>query len=442
MKNIVLFFLGIFLLSFFSGCIMENRFEGLAPGKWRVMLLLDGRKNQQLKRNKRDKYQLVIDDKLIYEEVTAGELPFTWDVIHTSATDFYIEIINGEERITVPQENISYGKDRTNGHDTIRIDFPHYDAYLVGRYEENVLEGYYKRSYDDNYVIPFTGVYGQDYRFTQLRKAPKIDVSGKWEVNFEIETDKPFKAVGEFKQTENHLSGTFLTETGDYRYLDGTIQGDKLYLSTFDGYHLYLFEAKILEDGTLLGSFRAGSNYKALWEGKRNPDFKLASPYSLTFLKASYDKLAFSFPNTAGKMISLNDEAYKGKKKIIQIFGSWCPNCADETTFLVDYLKANPNDNLAVIGLAYERHGEFGKASTAVERMKKRFDVPYEMLVAGTLDKEAAAKTLPMLNAVISFPTLIFLDENDKVLKIHTGFSGPATSEYATFVEEFKALVK
>ena len=79
---------------------------------------------------------------------------------------------------------------------------------------------------------------------------------------------------------------------------------------------------------------------------------------------------------------------------------------------------------------------------SAVKQMKKRFDVPYEMLIAGTSKKVDAAKTLPMLNAVISYPTLIFIDKNDKVRKIHTGFAGPATSEYDNFVKEFDALVE
>lgn len=447
MRNIVLF-IGLFCcLTLWNSCVFQDAYEGLAPGKWRVHLLLDGRKNQRVRMNDpksklRNKYQLTPMRDVQYEEVSDGELPFVWEVIHSSPTDFYIEIINGEERIKIPQEHIHYGKDKTNGHDTIRIDFPHYDSYFRGRFEENILEGDYVVTSQTNYIIPFTARYGQDYRFSQLRKEPVLDVSGEWEVTFEVEEGgSPYKAIGEFKQDGNHLTGTFITETGDYRFLEGTIQANKLYLSVFDGSHAFLFEAKILEDGTLFGSFRSGNHYKCLWEAKRNPDFKLASPYSLTYLKEGYDKLAFSFPNVENKQVALTDEQYKGKVKLVQILGTWCPNCADETRFLSNYLRENPNKNFEVIGLAYERHKEFNKAAEAVKRMKKRFDVPYEILVAGTSSKQAAAETLPMLNDVISFPTLIFIDKNDKVHKIHTGFSGPATSEYEGFVKEFEEIV-
>ena len=162
----------------------------------------------------------------------------------------------------------------------------------------------------------------------------------------------------------------------------------------------------------------------------------------MTYLKEGYDKLAFSFPNPDGQTISLSDEKYKNKVKLVQILGTWCPNCADETQFLVNYFKENPSDDLEIIGLAYEKQRKPGKAAQAVNRMKERFDIPYEILIAGTNNKTEAAETLPMLNAVISYPTLIYIDKNDKVRKIHTGFSGPATSTYPEFVKEFNTFMK
>jgi thiol-disulfide isomerase/thioredoxin len=440
MKNTALAFLVIMISATFSGCVFEGQFEGLAPGPWRASLLLDGRKGERAS-GKKSKYSIEIE-KFKFEEVSEGELPFIFEVTHTSVDSFFMDIINGEERIRVPSEHISYYRDRTNGHNNIRIDFPHYDAYIKGRFEASVFEGEYVLTNKENYSIPFVAKQGQDYRFSQLRKPPTMDVSGKWEVTFEMDTDEPYKAIGEFEQDGNHLTGTFLTETGDYRYLEGTVQANKFYLSTFDGSHAFLFEAKIMEDSSLIGSFRSGNHYRTIWEAKRNPNATLASEYELTYLKKGYDKLAFSFPNTENELVSLKDAKYDEKVKIVQILGTWCPNCADETRFLTDYLNENKNENLAVIGLAYERYSEFEKAATAVNRMKKRFDVPYEMLIAGTSSKDEAAKTLPMLNEIISFPTMIFIDKKGKVRKIHTGFAGPATSKYDDFKKEFEETVQ
>ena len=121
--------------------------------------------------------------------------------------------------------------------------------------------------------------------------------------------------------------------------------------------------------------------------------------------------------------------------------GTWCPNCRDETNFLMDYLSKNPNNNLAVMALAFERNADI--ATTQVSTYKKKMNVPYEILIAGTTTKkDAASKALPWLNEVVAFPTMIFLDKKNKVRRIHTGFDGPATSKYDEFEKEFDILVK
>ena len=135
-----------------------------------------------------------------------------------------------------------------------------------------MIEGhFYDPGRSENYAIRFKAKHGRDHRFTQLKKEPLFDISGKWETTFGIDKSEPYPAIGEFKQSGNKLTGTFLTETGDYRFLEGTVQANKMYLSVFDGSHAFLFEAKLMEDSTLIGSFRSGNHYKTLWEAKRNP---------------------------------------------------------------------------------------------------------------------------------------------------------------------------
>jgi hypothetical protein len=48
-----------------------------------------------------------------------------------------------------------------------------------------------------------------------------------------------------------------------------------------------------------------------------------------------------------------------------------------------------------------------------------------------------------MLSRVFAFPTTIFLNKDKKVIKIHTGFNGPATGvEYQKFVSWFDEMVE
>ncbi|MBI5915693.1 MAG: TlpA family protein disulfide reductase [Bacteroidetes bacterium] len=442
LKNILFYGLTLMAVASQNGCVtIDHQFSKLPPGTWRAVLKLQPEfispnpKGQPLP----DKVHMTYDD------VNEHELPFTFEVVYDNDTTFHIEVVNGEERILVPAADIQFGRSKYRSQDTIRINFPTSESYITGAFVGNTIDGSWVVTTRENYAIPFTARQGENWRFTALRKPPMLDLSGHWACTFGLESsdeeEQPYPAIGEFRQVGNLLTGTFLTETGDYRYLEGTVQADKFYLSCFDGYHAYLFQGKILPDSTLTGAFFSGKHYRTTWEGHRDADFQLANPDSLTFLKPGFEKLSFSFENPDGKMVSLDAPEYRGKAKIIQIMGTWCPNCRDETAFLVDFLKKENPQNLAVIALAFERHSDKASADKAIRTYKSRFNIPYEVVFAGTNKKEDGSKALPMLNEVVAYPTLLFLDKNDRVLRIHTGFSGPATSGYPTFQQNFNKFV-
>ena len=115
----------------------------------------------------------------------------------------------------------------------------------------------------------------------------------------------------------------------------------------------------------------------------------------------------------------------------------------DETKFIIKYLKENPNlaEKVAVIPLAFERNADV--AATQVATYKKRMGMPYDILIAGTTtDRAVAVKSLPFLSQIVAYPTMVFLDKNNRVRRIHTGFDGPATSKYAEFSKEFDEFMK
>ena len=423
---------GILIMALSSCVSFENEYTILPPGKWRAYLRLDPSVQQLNKQGK----PLADPNNLSFKEVTAGELPFTFDVVYNSDSSFHIEIQNGEEIIRV--DDISYGRERATLDDTILINFPEFDTYIRAKFKEGVMQGHWHVPYKEEgeYSIPFIAKYGKGFRFTELKKEPFMDISGNWSTIFG-EGENQWPGIGEFKQNGNQLSCTFKTETGDYRFLEGTIQDKKIYLSTFDGSHAFLFEGRIQPDSTIQGSFRSGKHYQTVWEAKRDNSVQLPDTESLTYLLPEYDKFEFSYPNTDGVLTSLSDPQFQGKKKIIQILGTWCPNCKDETIFLKEYLRNNPSENLAVIGLSFEYY-DTEKSLSVIDRYVKAMEVPYPILYAGNSKKSEAAKSLPMLNAIIAYPTMIFLDEENKVQKIHTGFNGPATSDYPVFKEEFE----
>jgi thiol-disulfide isomerase/thioredoxin len=213
-------------------------------------------------------------------------------------------------------------------------------------------------------------------------------------------------------------------------------------LSCFDGSHAFLFEGKIQPDSTILGIFRSGTHYQTLWEAGKDPLFELSDPDSLTFLKEGYEELSFSFPDTEGNIISLEDERFEGKAKIIQIMGTWCPNCRDETQFLSDFARNDPTEDIQIVALSFEKYKEEEKALEAIRTYREKMQLPYPILYAGYYGQEESAKALPALDRIFSYPTLIFLDKDNRVRKIYTGYNGPATSKYDEFITDFQETVQ
>lgn len=433
------------LLTFFSlilaitACVfVQERYPTLPPGPYRAIVELE--------------YQPIVPNpkgapipektNLEFDDVSEGVLPFNFNVVYEDDTTFRIDLINGDEVITIPPSNIQAGWDQRAGRDTLRVDFPVYDTHISAYYEENIIEGVWVVHYRDNYRIPFKAYFGKNHRFTNMRKAPEADISGKWAVMFGQGDEEPYPGIAEFTQNGNELRGTFRTETGDYRFLEGTVQGNKAYLSVFDGSHAFLFEALIKEDGTLTGTFRSGRHYITNWTAKRDPDFLLQSPDALTLMKEDIP-LSFSFPTAEGKMVALDDEQFDGKPKLIKIMGTWCPNCKEEADFLKDYLANNETADLEVIALAFEKYGpEDERSKDKIRTYQQEMQVPWPILLAGDADKTAAGEALPMLNKIISFPTLLFVDRDNMVKRVYTGFNGAATSEWENFKQSFDESVK
>jgi thiol-disulfide isomerase/thioredoxin len=266
-------------------------------------------------------------------------------------------------------------------------------------------------------------------------------MSGKYAIRFADRPDS-LLSVGVFEQQGNKLTGTVLTRTGDYRYLEGMVDGKEMKLSAFDGEHAYLLTATIQGDSLTNGKFWSGKAKGRSWSAIKDPDAALPDPASLTYLKKGYDKIDFRFPGAESGTVSLQDPKYKNKVVILQLSGTWCPNCMDETKFLAPWYEKNKYRGVEIIGLAYEKKPDLDYARERVQKMKQRLNVGYDYAIAGTADNESASKSLPMLNQVMSFPTTIFIDRAGKVRKIHTGFSGPGTGRYYTdFVEEFNLFV-
>jgi thiol-disulfide isomerase/thioredoxin len=370
---------------------------------------------------------------LVQLDISPDVIPFYLSLTATGE-GYKAEVYNAEEILVYEEVKVDA--------DSIWIDMSTFDAQLKGKLmEDGTIQGIFVKNYVEGYAVPFATIQNAATRFV-VNEAPEIDLSGNWRTSFDDEKGG-YEAVGIFQQSGDKLTGTFLTKLGDYRYLEGNVSGRKFYLSAFDGSHAFLFFGELQEDGQLVGTFRSGPKYRETFKAELDPGFELPDAYSLTYLKEGYEKLEFSFPDINGDTVSLADPKYSGKVVLVQLFGTWCPNCMDETKFLAPWYEQNKNKGIEIIGLAYESKPDFDYASSRVKKNADRLGANYTFLIAGVSNKQKAAETLPALNQVLAFPTLIYIDKKGKVRNIHTGFTGPGTGgHYHKWVEEHEALVQ
>jgi thiol-disulfide isomerase/thioredoxin len=349
-------------------------------------------------------------------------LPFNIEIKEENAR-YFAEIINGKERLKTLPFRI--------GSDSLYFRLPVFDsefrAHISG--PGSFSGSWYNFHRSGDYSIPFIAEAGISHRFEPCKSTPS-DIAGKWEVTFSPGTNDEYKAVGLFEQANEKLYGTFMTETGDYRFLEGSVSGKNIHLSCFDGSHAFLFKATLNDSSGLQGVFYSGTHWSEPWVARKNNSFELTNPDSITYLKPGYESISFRFPNLEGQEVSYPSEPYNGKVTIVQVMGSWCPNCMDETVYLRDVYKQYHSKGLEIIALCFERSPNLEEAKKNVMNHKTHLGAAWEFLIAGKSSKDFATKALPMLNQVISFPTTIFIDKKGKIRKIHTGFYGPGTGSY------------
>ncbi|GAB2702614.1 hypothetical protein GCM10027037_30240 [Mucilaginibacter koreensis] len=364
---------------------------------------------------------------------TKHEIPFNFTIKDTAGRQL-MTIINGNERFKVTEISAKG--------DSVFINMPLFDSEFRLKKQGQILTGnWVKHLGERDAITPFKATYGQNWRFFEVTTQMYRDIAGKWSAVFG-EGDTRDTTVGVFQQKGNKVTGTFLTTTGDYRYLEGTVTSNKLYLSCFDGGHAFLFTADLADDHTLTnGQFYSGYSGKDVWTAVKNPNAALPDAYHLTGINPDV-KFNFSYPDLNGKKVSLSDPRFKNKVVIVEIMGSWCPNCMDQTAYLVNYYKKYHKRGVEVVDLAYERAPDFNKSKQSLLREVNHFNIPYPVLITGyTSNKMETAKSLPGITRFMGFPTTLIIDKKGKVRKVYTGFSGPGTGNYYTeFVDGFERL--
>ncbi|MFK7958989.1 MAG: TlpA disulfide reductase family protein [Phycisphaerales bacterium] len=274
---------------------------------------------------------------------------------------------------------------------------------------------------------------------------PADAFAGTWSVDFSSSDEL---AVGVFERvpgSANGLTGTFLTTVGDYRFLGGRVDADgqTMRLSVFDGAHAFLFVATRHAGGGLRGDFWSRDAWHETWTATRDDDAALPDGFGLTAWNADVDLGSLRFPTPDGELVALNDPRFAGRPRIIEIFGTWCPNCNDATEYLVELHERYADRGLSILGLAFEYTGDPAIDAERVRAYRAHHAIEFPILIAGTADKAKASAALPIVDRVRAYPTMIFMDAGGAVRAIYTGFNGPATGDlHGKLREDFERIIE
>lgn len=344
-------------------------------------------------------------------------------------------IANGADRIAVPTV-------RLEG-DELTLGFDHYDSRIVGTVSE------FGKRIDGTWTKVGRGGEATSLGFRAVESnGLRVAEGGSRDVRYSVWFEESGPAVGEFAYFSNGVvHGTFRTPTGDFGYLGGFVDSsDRLTLSCFDGAHAFLFKARGVAspEYDLRGEFWSGATWHEVWRAKENPDAALPDAWTQTAIaEESPDLSELVFTSLDGQRVSLASLKKDDRPMIVELFGTWCPNCHDEAKHLSELARTYDKAGLVVVGLAFELTDDLERSRRQIERYRDRYDIGFPLLIGGKADKATVAERVPMIDRMRSYPTTIFIDAKGKVRGVYTGYSGPATgAAHEELRKRFDAMVR
>ena len=145
------------------------------------------------------------------------------------------------------------------------------------------------------------------------------------------------------------------------------------------------------------------------------------------------DTFSFDFPDFNGNQVKSTDDRFKNKVVLVDIWGTWCPNCRLAVPHLNALYNKYKDQGLEVVGLNFEHEADAAvrreRASKAVERL----GIEYPILDAGHNDDHM--KVLPDLVELEDIPTVLLIGRDGKVRYVKSGFKEGEEKEYEEAIQ-------
>jgi len=340
---------------------------------------------------------------------------------------------NGENR------EYSTGGKFENG--SLVLNFDTYAAVLKATVKDGALDGEYSARRGKPLPIHATRAAAET---PSKVKAP--DISGLWYLEG-VNSSKKGENAWQFfvRQQGAEVSAAILRVDGDTGALTGSYQDGKFVLSHFDGARPSLVVVTPQSDGTLTleqSGQRSGGAITAYRQDVARAK-GLAEPVDAsqhTGVKDPSKPFNFSFPDLNGQIVSNTDARFQGKVLLINITGSWCPNCHDEAPFLAALYNKYHAQGLEIVALSFEEAEQLANP-VRLKAFIEQNGIKYTVLLGG--ETSSAKEKLTQALDWDSWPTTFFVGRDGLVKGVHAGFPSLGSCDlYKKEKAEFVATVE
>jgi thiol-disulfide isomerase/thioredoxin len=376
----------------------------------------------------------------------AGQLGGLWDgtvKYDDVAIDFPMALSGSSNNITGSFFNGDERVSSTSGAligNSLVLNFADRATRLNATVAGEVLKGTYGNSLVGLHDIELRRHQG---RVPSASTAPNIN--GLWTLLFESpKGEHAWRFI-----VRQHLSGVsaaILRVDGDTGLLTGSYEEGRFVLNHFDGGRPLQVTIVPRADGDLDVTLRGPHAPNQMLTAIRPAETAakgLPSPSVFaghTTMKNPGEPLRFSFPDLSGKLVSNTDPRFKGKVLVVNITGSWCPNCHDEAPFLAEMYRRYHSLGLEIVAIDFEDEQQLAHP-TRLPAFIQHYGLDYTYLLAGQTT-ELAAK-FPQAERLNAWPTTFFIGRDGRVRTIHTGFAAPASGAFHTQLrQEFSSTVE
>jgi thiol-disulfide isomerase/thioredoxin len=314
----------------------------------------------------------------------------------------------------------------------LTLRFSQYAITLRLKLQEGTLQGQYSK---DN------GSFSYPVALKRQINPPPVagkipNIAGTWIIPAEsAKGEHAWRLI--IRQSGPAVTGTILRIDGDTGALAGDYRDGAFHLSRFQDTRPTVMEIVPNTDGTLaiklagphIGG-KTGETELTLAALRPLSSKTLPQPDSAeghTSVKDPREPLAFNFPDLNGKPVANTDPQFKNKVVLVNITGSWCPNCHDEAPYLEELYRKYRPEGFEIVALDFEEPDQ-QHTLTRLHAFLKKYGITYTYLLAGA--PAEVDEKIPQAVNLNAWPTSFLVGRDGRVHFVEVGFPSVGSADF------------